>query len=455
MSGRTTLIFGTDVSHAQMKEILEVMRVMGKPLTAGQLWLDPSHHDQDNLHGHGQLGLAGSPPALPKPVNFTTAALNNIIDMLGQTGNVSKIVQAFEVLTVPIPRSAQFMASSFDDDDDWGVSSPSPEPSYHYPHASPNTTTYNLLIRHVSKAGHAILARHYLLQAIHLEREVAYQTRIEVLKKPLHQARAPHFAINKGTILPVFGLSNRDKNVGLMRWVHSKMPNLLKRKRAELVFFSNFRRGKIAKNLWPIIAPTSSNTSSPEQPPADSSSNLFTRVKSALGLDPVFDVDLNSETPAIQPTPVKYIDLDLYIRILERDIKEIDELRAHVEIILARTIQRGKNIYTLTGWRRTNVTREEWRGIANFKPKVEDDERHSSECRAETVEALLWYLENPSFGQLEGSRNGGSGTVGITIKELSSVVYSLRSNITGNAFIHLYQQQIWLPVTRREFKPRG
>ncbi|SJL01590.1 uncharacterized protein ARMOST_04912 [Armillaria ostoyae] len=398
-----------DVSHAQMKEILEVMRVMGKPLTAVNFGLTlrimtkTTSVDTVNWYvqwGYGidlsfpdrpalaYQGLAGSPPALPKPVNFTTAALNNIVDMLGQTGNVSKVVQAFEVLTVPIPKSAQFMASSFDDDDDWGVSSPSPEPSYHYPHASPNTTTYNLLIRHVSKAGHAILARHYLLQAIHLEREVAYQTRIEVLTKPLHQARAPHFAINKGTILPVFGLSNRDKNVGLMRWVHSKMPNLLKRKRAELVFFNNFRRGKIAKNLWPIIATSSANTSSPEQPPADSSSNLFTRVKSALGFDPVFDVDLNNETPAIQRTPVKYIDLDLYIRILERDIKEIDELRAHIEIILARTIQRvkerlgrrvwkGKNIYTLTGWRRNNVTRDEWRGIANFKPKVEDDERYA------------------------------------------------------------------------------
>ncbi|KAK0467953.1 uncharacterized protein EV420DRAFT_1684992 [Desarmillaria tabescens] len=331
----------------------------GKASHSCQFWLDPSHYDQDNFRGHGQLGLAGSPPALPEPVNFTTAALNNIVDMVGQTGNVSKLVQAFEVLTVPIPKSAQFMASSFDDDDDWGVSTPSPESSYHYPHASPNTTTYNLLIRH----------------AIHLEREVAHQTRIEVLTKPLNQARAPHFAINKGTILPVFGLSNRDKNVGLMRWVHSKMPNLLKRKRAELTFFNNFRRGKIAKNQWPIIAtgPSNTSTSSSKQ---DSSPNLFTRVKSAL-----------AKPPAIQPTPVKYIDLDLYIRILQRDIKEIDELRAHIEIILARTIQRvkerlgrrvwkGKNIYTLTGRRRDNVTRDEWRGIANFKPKVEDDERY-------------------------------------------------------------------------------
>ncbi|KAG7445886.1 uncharacterized protein BT62DRAFT_968676 [Guyanagaster necrorhizus] len=388
-----------DVSHAQMKEILDVMRVMGKSLTAVnfgltlRIMMKTTSVDTVNWYvqwGYGidlcfpdrpalaYQGLAGSPPALPQPVNFTTSALNNIVDMLGQTGNVSKLVQAFEVLTVPIPKSTQFMTSSFDDDDDWGVSTPSPESSYRYPHASPNTTTYNLLIRHVSKAGHAILARHYLLQAIHLERQVAYQTRIEVLTKPLEQARAPHFAINKGTILPVFGLSNRDKNVGLMRWVHSKMHNLLKRKRAELVFFDNFRRGKITKNQWPTITTDT---------PRDSSSNLFTRVKSALGFDPVFDVDLDNESPAIQPAPIKYIDLDLYIRILQRDIKEIDELRAHIEIILARTIQRikerlgrrvwkGKNIYTLTGWGRNNVTREEWRGIANFKPKVEDDERY-------------------------------------------------------------------------------
>ncbi|KAK0490635.1 hypothetical protein IW261DRAFT_1555813 [Armillaria novae-zelandiae] len=428
-----------DVSHAQMKEILEVMRAMEKPLTAVNFGLTlrimtkTTSLDTVNWYiqwGYGidlsfpdrpalaYQGLAGSPPALPKPVNFTTAALNNIIDMLGQTGNVSKVVQAFEVLTVPIPKSAQFMASSFDDDDDWGVSSPSPEPSYHYPlrvpkynHLQPPHTPLS------PRPDTAILARHYLLQAIHLEREVAYQTRLEVLEATITPSTGSPFRHQQGNRPP-------------------RMHNLLKRKRAELVFFSDFRRGKIAKHHPPRIPrPTSS--------PA--SSQRWT-------LTPYSTWTSTTKHPPVQPTPVKYVDLDLYIRILERDIKELDELRAHIGVILARTIQRvkerlgrrvwkGKNIYTLTGWRRANVTREEWRGIANFKTKVEDDARyvpgrvnmkrmreitwnrktlrkfvenrrrrgnrassrgmpfvHPSEYRAETVGALLWWLKATSFG---------------------------------------------------------
>ncbi|KAF8268316.1 hypothetical protein EI94DRAFT_1578292, partial [Lactarius quietus] len=104
---------------------------------------------------------------------LSTPALNVILDMLGRTGQISKMVQAFEVLSQPIPKSGQSPAPLFDEDeDDYPINpSSSPEPIHPLPFASPNTTTFQFLIKHAARAGHAIFARHYLVQAMRLDRE--------------------------------------------------------------------------------------------------------------------------------------------------------------------------------------------------------------------------------------------------------------------------------------------
>ncbi|EGO01752.1 hypothetical protein SERLA73DRAFT_48258, partial [Serpula lacrymans var. lacrymans S7.3] len=105
-------------------------------------------------------------------VPFSTAALNTTLDMLGRFGNVPKLVQAFEVLTQPLPPQAnKHFSMAFDEEDDFGVINPASTQPYQAPHAAPNTTTYNILLKHISRAGHATFARHYLFQAMRLDRQ--------------------------------------------------------------------------------------------------------------------------------------------------------------------------------------------------------------------------------------------------------------------------------------------
>ncbi|XP_006459871.1 hypothetical protein AGABI2DRAFT_68000, partial [Agaricus bisporus var. bisporus H97] len=106
------------------------------------------------------------------PQPFSTHALNTIIDTLGRFGDISKVVQAFEVLSQPLPQAKQYRFSSFDDEDDFGVPVHVPPPSnLSLPYALPNTTTYSMLLRHISRARHSTLARHYLVQAFKLDRQ--------------------------------------------------------------------------------------------------------------------------------------------------------------------------------------------------------------------------------------------------------------------------------------------
>ncbi|KAF7355149.1 hypothetical protein MSAN_01430600 [Mycena sanguinolenta] len=194
----------------------------------------------------------------PAPQTFSTAALNMTIDTLGRLGNIPRMVQAFEVLTTPLPKRTTTTSSTYndeDDDDDYPAS-PESTPAFSPPCASPNTTTYNILLRHVSRAGHAVFARHYLLQAMHLDKQTLLELKHNIGNMPLQEVPAPHFAINRGTLLSVFGESNRDKNVGLMRWLHSKFYRILKKKRNEHQFFSLFRAARQRKRLWPYEEPS-------------------------------------------------------------------------------------------------------------------------------------------------------------------------------------------------------
>jgi hypothetical protein len=201
----------------------------------------------DRLPDPGLLSTSDLPvPDSPILHSFSTAALNTIIDMLGRLGDISKLVQAFETLTQPLPiRALQQYSPAFDDDD---CIIPQPTLNVRPPSAAPNTTTYNLLLRYISKAGHVVLARHYLLQALDLEWRTDRALCGDLLTKPLHEVPSPHFAVNRATLLPVFGECNRDKNLQLMRWLSSKFPKILRRKRKYLDWHTRFRASLLERN---------------------------------------------------------------------------------------------------------------------------------------------------------------------------------------------------------------
>jgi hypothetical protein len=190
------------------------------------------------------------PPSYPlQPLS--TPALNVIIDMLGRTGRISKMVQAFEVLSQPIPKSGQSPASLFDEDeDDHPINPPSsPEPIHPLPFAAPNTTTFQFLIKHAARAGHAVFARHYLLQAMRLDRDEDVRLRRGLCTLPIHGISPPLLAVKRNMFLSVFGLSNREKLVELMHWTLRVIRRTLRRKRKDLHWYTykrSIRYGRAA-----------------------------------------------------------------------------------------------------------------------------------------------------------------------------------------------------------------
>ncbi|KAF8665613.1 hypothetical protein AX16_000069 [Volvariella volvacea WC 439] len=385
--------------------------------------IDLSNPDCPPLEFYGEdlpaPGLVdANPPSLRKPLPFSTAALNTVIDCLGRFGNISKMIQAFEVLTQPLPQAAQHKFNSFDDDEDFGVFDSTIPRRYNPPHAKPNTTTYNILLRHLAQAGHAILLRHYLLQAIWLDKRTDRLLRNAIYNRSIYRVEAPHFSINRGTVMPVLGLSNRDKNLGLTRWLYSKIPGILKRKRGALENFLHLRDKLEARGLLgsgprppseaatrpvptqevhnpeesgsPSSSPTSYSVT--EEPHAQSTSfapSLFSHLPSLARrvqihtspIDSPLAVDIDNEDPPPSPPPPKMFDVNLHISILERDLEEFEELASRLETVLGRTTQRvkerlgrrvwaGKDIYVQDLDRRTTVSKKYWSDIVGYRPRL-------------------------------------------------------------------------------------
>ena len=317
---------------------------------------------------------------LPYPQSFSTAALNTTIDMLGRFGDVSKLVQAFEVLTQPLPSQADhhFSKSFDDDDDDYGVSSPALTQLYQAPYAAPNTTTYNILLRHLSRSGHGPLARHYLQQAYRFDRVSDRAIRAEMINLP-KEVPAPHFGVNRGTILPVFGLANRNKDMELMRWVGYIIRQTLRRKGNDIKYYSS-----IAAQLAKESSPLHQSAIQRSAPHAAISPNTALATpsgsKSHSPVNPsiaVFEVDLDGPLVSASP-PAKKFDINLHLRILHRDHEELVSFYRKVSNVISRTTQRikerlgrrvwaGKDLYLLSENRRRLISRQTWTNIVRFR----------------------------------------------------------------------------------------
>lgn len=303
---------------------------------------------------------------------FSTAALNTTLDMLGRLGNIAKLVQTFEVLTQPLPpQASQHYSQEFDDEDDFGITNPASTEPHQTPHAQPNTTSYNILLKHISRAGHATFARHYLYQATRLDRSADRRLRTQLYRDP-HGTLAPHFGLNRGTIIPVFGEANRDKNMELMRWVGWVTRQTIRRKKNDIAWYTELRDGLSPP---PPLEPPSSR--SPKSPPPD--------VSTAL------DVDLDTpSSPPEFPPPEKKFDIDLHLSILQKNLDElVTWYENYYEIALSRVTQRvkerlgrrvwaGKNIYLANKDARVIVPRSAWMRMVNFKQgKTSSSGEHS------------------------------------------------------------------------------
>ncbi|KAG6335298.1 hypothetical protein ID866_3782 [Astraeus odoratus] len=310
---------------------------------------------------------ATTQPFLP----FSTSALNTTLDMLGRFGNISKLVQAFEILTQPLPpQASQHYAKEFDDEDDFGVVNPASTQPYQSPHALPNTTTYCILLKHISRAGHSTFARHYLLQASRLDRTADRATRLQFRRHP--DTTPPlQLAINRTMLLSVFGLANRTKEMELMRFVGVITRRAYRRKTKDTERYKQLEEQQQQR----LHASSSFDDSQLSTTPSLSSPADALSSSSALSSQkPEYDIFSKPQT-----APVKYFDLSTHLKVLRKDLDLIsafylqEYLPAYtrtsqrVKERLGRRVWNEKDIYVRTENQRIKVSRHAWTEMVNYK----------------------------------------------------------------------------------------
>ncbi|KAG9317223.1 hypothetical protein JVU11DRAFT_1416 [Chiua virens] len=302
--------------------------------------------------------VKASIPQLPNFQPFSTAALNTTIDMIGRSGNVSKLVQAFEVLTQPLPpQASQHYSLEFDDEDDFGIVNPASTQPHHTPHAKVNSTSYHLLLKHLSRANHSTLARHYLFQAFRLDRVVD---------------RVAH-------ALSVFGTAKRNKDMQLMRFVGYIARQTYRRKRNDIAFYSQLRELQL-QGRQPLA---------PDHDPSRPSSPVFPRetLADVPSSSSHTAVVINPDsTPLLERSPLaKYFDVSVHLTILRKDFEDIADFyiqeflpalarkTQRVKERLGRRVWNEKNLYLRTERGRSIISREDWSETVNFHMAVDGE----------------------------------------------------------------------------------
>ncbi|KAG8685036.1 hypothetical protein FRC09_014997 [Ceratobasidium sp. 395] len=171
--------YGVDVSQPDYRP-LEFVERMQAQIAASKLGFSP-----------------GSQLVMPK---FSTHILNTTLDMLGRSGEISKMVSTFEVITNPLPatvRADSYQYDTWEDDEpETSTTSSSRAParlSDYVPSAAPNTASLGFMLKHTVDFAEFDLCKHYLLLAIHLDRQSDTQLR-QQLRVAL-RARRAHAAV--------------------------------------------------------------------------------------------------------------------------------------------------------------------------------------------------------------------------------------------------------------------
>lgn len=341
---------------------------------------------------------------------LSTPALNVVIDMLGRAGRISKMVQAFEVLTQPLLKPYESPPSLFDDDDDdFSFNPPSvPELIYPIPSALPNSRSLQLLLKHASRAGHTTFARHYLVYALRMDRAEDYRIKHGLCTVPIDEIASPRLAVNRNMFLPVFGLSNREKLTDLMGWTLRMIRRTLYRKRKDLFWYTFRRDTRYGLKMSPgvvnippltdpssdgvfrgpsestlletsVVSPARISTAAPTMSTSDPNSPQTPRTADPSHRESgisIVDLDLDSDRPQLAPFP-RIFNFDTHINHLQRDIQQLEVLDSVVEGALVRIVDRikerlgrrvwkGKDIWIADERARVPVTREFWKEAVNF-----------------------------------------------------------------------------------------
>ncbi|KAF9221883.1 hypothetical protein BS17DRAFT_756482 [Gyrodon lividus] len=344
--------------------------------------IDLDYPDHPPIQWDQSTAVEAGIPQLPSLQPFSTAALNTTLDMLGRFGNVSTLVQAFEVLTQPLPpQASQHYSLEFDDEDDFGVVNPASTQPHQTPHAKPNSTTYHLLLKHLSRADHSTFARHYLFQAFQLDRETDRAVRTQIYHAP-YRTPAPQFAMNRSMLLPVFGTANRNKDMQLMRFVGYIARQAYRRKKNDIAYYTELEN--LQRQGQQPLAPDH-DPSRPDLPLSHQRHSQKTVIDtlSPSSLSQESDVINTTLTilsePSPSPPPTKYFDVSLHLDILRKDFEDIAAFYTHevlpaltrktqrVKERLGRRVWKQKDLYLRTQHARLLVSREDWTEMVKFE----------------------------------------------------------------------------------------
>ena len=375
---------------------------------------------------------------VPTQLPFTTSAFNTALDYLGRTKNVSKLVQLFEVATTPLPSASNSSSFDDDDDDDFGVSNPQVAP-YKPPHVQPNTTSFFLMIKWLSRARHPVLTRHYLLTAMELERQEARQLRQWSVSLSPDEIPAPTLSIVRSLFLPMRHLATQNGNLELLRWVHRYLTRHIRRKQYNIEHYTAVRQTWIESGVYQPVRAVDSDFSEelddnlPSVSPTSHFSTFFDRSSSPHRPDGTgtgasqttpshFSVDFDSP---LGPPPAsrKRFDVDLHLRLLQRELEELQDFQRRTEDVLGRSAQRvkerlgrrvwaGKNVFLRDAGGRASVPRSVWRTVVNFREQREVEARRVLREQVEEREAK-------SRGRREGTPQIREGSLVARFRKLA------------------------------------
>ena len=275
---------------------------------------------------------------------FSTHALNSLLRRLGQWGQISKMVYAFETLTNPLPLPTK-PDNTFDDDDDdflpiqqvWKP--PSPEP---------NPTAYNTLIKHCITRKYPALAKHYTRQLMLQERQRIRWLRNELKSKPSNEDMVPHAGVTLQTLRPICTFASMSHDVALLKWAIQVAGLSIKRKYWSCIFID-----RIESRNGPRQAPPTSGTLATPEP--SSSSSPLSKSWGSL-----------AHNISVHRLVLKRDLLQLYE--LRQDLKErLFWMIARKRVRLGKRVWRGKSVYLRHRNARVRVGREMWKKTVNFR----------------------------------------------------------------------------------------
>lgn len=305
--------------------------------------MDLSYLDSPPIDG-GTVSTTPAAEWLPQTLPFSTNALNSLLEPLGRWGQISKMVYVFETLTNPLPVPVKPDNTFDDDDDDFFPIQQEWKP----PSALPNTTSFNLLIKHSIAHGHPWLAKHYTMQMIHEEHMGTLRLRDELRKKPSSEVAAPRVAVSGGTLRPIQGFANRFHDIETLKWFIWMCKRAARIKYRSWTFYD---QNQSKYDSQPT--PTTSDTPDSLEPPPSSSTS-----------------------PPL-PSLRKTFRVSKHLYILKQDIAAITRLRwtaenrlfesvAKQKARMGRRIWKGKNVYMKDEGTRVSVDPEQWKQKVNF-----------------------------------------------------------------------------------------